>query len=375
METDVLIIGAGLSGTALAAQCRALGLRTHLVEQSGEPRATGAGIMLHPNALECLTDLGTRIPDAGRFIEHQTVRDAEGRSGTLSWSEVWPSGALPLAIDRRVLSELIIDHLGPGAVSWGLRPIGYEQDAEAVRVELSDGSVHRCRLLVGADGINSWVRRRIDPATDPRPLGQTFWRTTVAEEAPFDFAEWRVWRGSGHFFGGMPIGGGRMHVFVQSSVADPGRTDQSSVRADMAALVAEIGTEAHRTFRELRLDRDVDVRTVHGLLASRWTDGRVAIIGDAAHAVSPATTQGGGLALGDAVALAEHLALYGAGPDALARFANTRRPQVVRFVRRARLHAELITAVQNGQGVHEGAAPADAVEWFRRLYQPLLASA
>ncbi|HEX2051932.1 MAG TPA: amino acid adenylation domain-containing protein [Actinomycetota bacterium] len=373
VDRDVLVVGAGIAGLAAAARLRDVGLDVDVVEQAPELRATGAGIMLHPNALEHLGYLGPRLFENGATIERQVTIDRDGSSTIVDWGRVWSDGRMPLAIHRRRLAELMCGHLGQGAVRWSTAPVSLRASDDAVAVGFDDGSRRRYRLVVAADGVNSWTRRLLDATTRPTYLGQTYWRTTIAARAPLAFAEWRVWRAEGHFFGAMPIGGGRMHVFLQA--AQPAARDVPAKRAweELLRLGRGMGDSVRLLIEALDRDEEIDVRPAYGLLAARWTHGRIAIVGDAAHAASPATTQGGALAIEDAAVLADEIGRHGANPAALAAFEKRRRPRVAAFARLARQHVALMEMVQ--AGVAQESPRRDGAIWFRRLYAPLMDAA
>jgi 2-polyprenyl-6-methoxyphenol hydroxylase-like FAD-dependent oxidoreductase len=381
MDADVLVVGAGIAGLTTAARLQDLGLALEVVEQAPELRAAGAGIMLHPNALAHLGRLSEPLVEAGRIIERQLILDPDGSATVIDWRDVWPEQGLPVAIHRRRLAELLLRRLAPGTVRWSSRPLTLEQDGDRVSVRFSDGAARAYRLVIGADGINSWVRQAIDPHAAPRYLGHTYWRTTVSARPPLDFAEWRVWRSARHAFGAMPIGEGRVHVFLQASLGKPVWTARHLARGRMLELAAAMGPAVSSLVSALGADAELEVRPAYSLLASRWARGRVGIVGDAAHAVSPATTQGGALAIEDAAVMAEEAARHGPAPQALAAFERRRHPRVQAFARLSRLHVALIESLDAGRGSlalggrETAAGVSDGAPWFRRLYAPLLGPA
>lgn len=379
LDADVLVIGAGIAGLAATVRLQRIGLRVQVVERAAELRTTGAGIVLHPNALWHLEHFGKTLPAAGAYIERQVTADIDGLgTSVVEWPAVWGEGQRPLAIYRRRLAELMHAQVLPGSVRWATKPQHLSQDRDGVSVTLSDGWRGRYRVVVGADGAYSWVRRWFNGDTQPRDLGQTYWRTTVAAEGPFTFADWRVWRSGKRFFGAVPLGDGRVHVFFQMARPDPERTIQEEGGERMRDLADMMGEPVTALVQAMRRMDEVQVRHSVGLLADRWVCGRVAIIGDAAHCLSPATTQGGALAVEDAAVLTEEIVRHGAGREALAAFESRRRQRVAPFARLAQLHTMLMESVPAGLGSPPPATPVprgDSARWFRRLYSPLMAPA
>lgn len=273
----------------------------------------------------------------------------------------------------------MLRHLPPGTVRWSAEPAALTQSADHAEVTFTDGETRRYRVVIGADGINSWARQFVDPVAQPRYLGHLYWRTTITSAPPFDFDDWRIWRSGGHFFGGMPIGGGRYHVFLQAGLENPGRVAPADAYTEMTRIAATMGPVVSTLVDSLNPADSYNVRPALGLTVNRWVNGRVALLGDAAHSFSPATTQGGAMAIEDTSVLADELRHRGVGPQALAAFEARRQPRVRDFSRLARLHGVLSSSVQANlaQGLRTGGAgtPADSAAWFRRLYRPLMEAA
>lgn len=374
MDADVLVVGAGIAGLTVADRLLAGGLSIDVVERSPHLRAAGAGIMLHPNALACVPELEGELRRHGAVIERQVVVDP-GATTVVDWRKVWGTAGLPIALHRGRLAELLARAVPPGMVRWGTAPTGIAQDGAGVSVRLDEDRPRRYRLVVGADGVGSWVRAAVEPRAVPQPLGQTYWRTTVPARPPFDFPEWRVWRSGARFFGAMPIGGERAHVFVQDGSSAPGASPAQPARETMRALARTMGAAVEGLVEGLGGDEEVDVRRPLGVAAARVAAGRIVLVGDAAHAVSPATTQGGALAVEDATVLADEVGRHGPCPAAVLAYERRRRPRVERFVRLARMHLALMESMRP---VAPAAAPRhgqvqDGAAWFRRLYEPLMA--
>lgn len=372
VDHDILVVGAGIAGLTTAARLLSLGLRVDVVERAAAPHPAGAGITLHPNAMRHLTGLYPALSVTGVSIARQRTTDARGHVSRIDWASVWGRNGLPLAIQRRRLAELLLSAVPADTVRWSAAPLQLTDDDDGVRVGFADGTQRRYRLVVGADGIHSRVRELVSPGVLPHYLGQVYWRTTVARQPLVDFPEWRVWRGGGHFFGAMPIGGQRYHVFVQAALDDPATVGPDGAATEMRARAEAIIPEVKELLRDVDLG-EVTVRPALGLSSPRLARGRVAIVGDAAHAVPPSTTQGGGLAVEDGAVLAEEVARYGPAPEALEAYHRRRRPRLDAFLRNARLHSLLLESVQGGPVARTGTAgDTDASAWYRRLYGPLL---
>jgi 2-polyprenyl-6-methoxyphenol hydroxylase-like FAD-dependent oxidoreductase len=207
-------------------------------------------------------------------------------------------------------------------VRLGLTVDSIEQDADGVDVTFADGSTGRYDLVVGADGLNSLVRRLVFPdAPSPEYTGQVVWRYNVPR--PADLDELHMFVGTNGKAGFVPLAPDLMYVLLIENVAE----DEISVPADrLAATMRERLGEFGGPVADVRDtyitdDAEVVYRPVESLLVRPpWYRGRVVIIGDAAHATSPHVGQGAAMAIEDAIVLAEEATDDKPLDDALASF-------------------------------------------------------
>ncbi|WP_433528494.1 FAD-dependent oxidoreductase [Micromonospora sp. CA-263727] len=372
LDAEVLVVGAGIAGLWTAFGLQRAGIEVRVVERATELRTTGAGIVLHPNALAHLAPLAPALAEHGAMIERQVTTDVhDGSSRTVDWRSVWQSERAPVAIYRRRLADLMLAGLRPDTVVWSTTPERLEQNDHVVTMRFADGRTGRYHLVIGADGAYSWTRRMVDPATSPRYLGQTYWRTTAVAEGVLRVPEWQVWRSGSHFFGVTPLGGGRVHVFVQATRPRQVEIASGAAERQMVQLASSLGPHIGDLVRTMRRLDGVQVHPALTHLVKRWSAGRIGLVGDAAHSLSPATTQGGALAVEDAAVLVDEITRNGAGPKALTAFEARRQQRVAMFFRLARLHTTLMQSV--GVDRPAGSSPdGDSVRWFRRLYGPLM---
>jgi 2-polyprenyl-6-methoxyphenol hydroxylase-like FAD-dependent oxidoreductase len=379
MDADVLVVGAGIAGLLAAARLEEYGIGVEIAERAPTLRTTTAGIVLHPNALGCLGRLGPRLAAQGTWIERQVSVDANGSRTLVEWRDVWGAHGLPLAVHRRILAELLAGSVRPRTVMWSAVPRELTQEGGGVTVSFADGDSRRYRLVVGADGVGSWVRRAVDAGAETRFSGHTFVRTTIPALEPVKFREWRLWRAGRFFFGAMPIGLARTAIFLQISEAEPVKIAAEDGYQVLRGAARQMPGEVSSIVTAMRVDERFVARPVYWSSAARQVRGRVALIGDAARSFSPATTQGGGMAAEDAAVLAEEIARHGCAPEALASFERRRRARVAKFIRMARLHVALMDAMQVRNsarlaepGLAEPGRTTEASRWYRKLYEPLL---
>ncbi|MEV4810359.1 FAD-dependent monooxygenase [Micromonospora avicenniae] len=318
----VLIVGGGVAGLATVAALREWGATIDLVERAEASATSGTGIYLTGNATRTLDVLGLWEPVADVAVEIRRQRSANQRGRRLFdidvaalWHGVGPCVSLP----RAELHRALLAGIGDFPIRWGRRPVALNQEGDRVAVEFDDGTAESYDLVIGADGVNSTVRRLAFDGQVARPLGQYAYRWI----APRIDAEpvWSVLLGRGIQFLTIPVSDQLTYCYYNDGpVADrPGWRDE--LRATFAGPVATM------------LDAlDADATTLHAgpnqeVVLDSWTRGPVLLVGDAAHATSPNMAQGGAMALEDAVVLADSLASAGSIAEALRGYEARRRPR------------------------------------------------
>lgn len=322
----VVVVGAGIGGLTAAVALHRRGWHVTVCERAPEPPVTGAGIGLAPNALRALDAIGvdvtrvtgSAVPGAmgvrrsdGRWLVRVATADLAARYGMP-----------PIAVPRPALNVALAAALPAGALLYGStvtavddaggRPVPRTEDGPDLPGLPAD-------LVVAADGIHSPLRRaHFSGHPGLRYVGETAWRALV--EAP-DLgiqAMSETW-GRGERFGVTPLSDGRFYLYATAAVPAGGRSDDPR-----AELRRRFGSWHHPIPALLdRVDRlapgDVLRHDLYELAAPlpRLHHGRIAWLGDAAHAMAPNLGQGGCQAIEDAVVLAHLLPAGddGAGAD------------------------------------------------------------
>ena len=331
----VLIAGGGIGGLALALTLHEIGVPCTVLEAARELRPLGVGINLQPNAVRELEEMGlppARLAAIGAPIREWVLMDRAGRElhaeprGPLAGHR-WPQVAVHRGALQMLLAETVRARLGAGAIRTEARVTGFEPAGAGVRARLASGEVLEGSLLIGADGIHSAVRAQMHPRQPPiRWGGMLMWRG-VTRRPPI--------RGGAAFVGlggsrqrmvlypiSAPDGDGmqRINWIVERTVPRSGRerwfervppdaplahfADWRLGWLDAPALIS--GAEA--VWENPMIDRDP---------APFWVAGRVALLGDAAHAMYPTGSNGASQAIVDARVLGAALAEHGVGEAAL----------------------------------------------------------
>ena len=176
----ILIAGGGIGGLTLACALRKAGLSATVFERAEALRPVGAGITVQMNAMAALRGLGLAdaVAEAGATLSSAaTLRPSGQRLAQLAFAELQREFGVPMiAIHRARLQAVLLAQAGEEHVHTGRAVKGLRDEGQKVTVELSDGSTATGDLLVGADGLNSVVRREVLGDAPLRYSGYTSWR-------------------------------------------------------------------------------------------------------------------------------------------------------------------------------------------------------
>lgn len=344
----VVIVGGGIAGLAGARALTATGHDVVLVERSRTWRPAGAALTLARNAMAVLDDLGVGpgVRAVGRRIDAAAIAAADG-TPLGGVGDGWPELH---AVRRTDLHDRLIDGLDADVdIRLGTTVAGLTQATDHVTCHLSDGEVLTCELVLGADGIGSRTRSLVHGSSAPavRYAGYTCWRllTTLTDAPAAAVEQW----GRGQRVGVVPLRDGGAYVFLTDN-APPGGTDAGDVQELRRRFHAFGGPAAHAL---AGIDEHTGIlrNDIVELDGVAFGAGRVALAGDAAHAMTPNLGQGAGQALEDVAVLTRVLETSPV-PDAVAAYARIRRPRVTALHRRSRAmgrvgqlaHPVLVTA-------------------------------
>jgi len=359
-----LIIGAGIGGLAAAVALQRAGLAVRVFERSPAVREAGAGLSLWPNALRALGKLGlTHSLNAIVLRGGGEIRTAQEEVlSRFSEADLAARyGDAVAYVHRAELLAMLYEAAGGSAVvRTASHCVGVEQDGDGVLARFESGSTERGDLLIGADGIHSVVRRTLFGPEPLRYAGYTAWRGVAA--FPCDQIMDRtgeLW-GRGSRFGIVPLKGDRVYWFATDNAPRdrpdaPGgrRQELLTIFGDYPGYVAAL---IEATPEEQILRNDIVDRTP----LTRWTIGRITLLGDAAHPMTPNLGQGACQAIEDAAALGRVLSTEIDPARALAEYERRRL---------ARANAVVEASRQVGR-VAQWAHPVAC--WLRtRLYRAL----
>jgi 2-polyprenyl-6-methoxyphenol hydroxylase-like FAD-dependent oxidoreductase len=330
----VLIVGAGVAGLSLAIALRRRGIPVDLIEQ-GKPDATaGAGLYLVGAATRVLATLGLREAALreGAISRTQTLYTRSGhRLAEIDAEAFWAPCGPCIGITRAALHRLLGEQAAADlTIRYGTSVATLTQDAQGVSVEYTDGSQSRYALVVGADGIRSSIRQRTLGGPEPRFRGQVGWRFLARRPQGID--GWSAFIGADRAFLLLPVSADEVYCYadrmLRQPIADPiqGRLER------LRTAFQDFAEPAREVLASLEAPEQVHVAAIEDVVLDQWSQDRVLVIGDAAHATSPNMACGVAMALEDAIVLAELVGESGLSGAAIARF-QQRRAARVQWVR------------------------------------------
>lgn len=311
----VIIAGGGISGLTLAHGLARSGHDVRVVEAARRQDRLGTGITLMENALRALDRIGLAdaVVQEGSGWGTVSMRDAAGNAlHEQSLPTTYKPGAPPaVGIMRTHLGTLLEQHAtASGAtISFETTVERFTPEGDGVRVALSGGAEDTCDLLVAADGAYSRTRAALfGDEHGPVHSGQGVWRYTIPR--PAGLSGMTFYRSpDGPVVGVLPLSRDNCYVFYPEHMDEHVRMPPGRLGELLRERLAPFSAPVIRTaVEEMDPTRHISFRPIdHVLLPAPWHRGRVVLVGDAAHALTPQLTSGGGMAIEDAVVLCEEL--------------------------------------------------------------------
>lgn len=311
---NVLIVGGGIAGMSLAIRLRQQGIQVEIVERKTDWTVLGVGIILQGPALRALQKVGVldRCLQEGFGSNELQIGGAEGHvfARFPQPQLAGPEYPATVGILRPILHSILAEASRKADVSirLGLSVASFTQDANAVEVEFTDGTRGRYELVVGADGIYSHMRELIfGNSIKPKYVGQIVWRANL--KRPPEVTGVSMWYGPHNKAGFSPFSQQGMYLFLTQNVPTPTRPEQEQLPALLREQLSDYQGLVGEAREQITDPEQVNHRPIESvLLPSPWYQGRVLLIGDAAHATTPHLASGAAIAIEDAVVLSDLLA-------------------------------------------------------------------
>lgn len=349
----VLIVGAGIAGITAAIALRKRGIDVTVLEQASELKEIGAGIQIAANGSLVLRELGLEeeVARHGVIPQSYDMRDIStgqliyasplGDAGTAHW------GAPLYNIHRADLIDLLVRALPAGVLRLNACCTSFDQDDDGVTVHLASGESLRGDVLIGADGIHSIVRKALWGEDETHFSNILMWRALIpADRLTAINLEERgnYWFGPGRTLITYWVRPNNLYSILASVPAAEVQRESWTESGDIDDL--------HRSFSDIEpraraMMEQIDSAFITGMYyrdpIDRWTQGRVTLMGDAAHPMVPFLAQGACQGIEDAWTLAVVLERCKDGDvaAALREYEQRRRPRTTRVQSGARAMVKL----------------------------------
>ncbi len=317
----ITIVGAGIGGLTAALALHRAGHQVSIMESAARLEPLGAGIVLAPNAVRILHELGVSVEPYGHPLRRITMLTASGiEISAMEFHRHLSSAGQVLAFHRAELHAALFEAL-PRNVTLRL---GHPYVKGAAGGE---------DVLIGADGINSAVRQCVSGSPSLRYSGYTCWRAVLPNPGIGETFE--AWGGPARV-GAAPLTRDRVYVFLvlKAPAGMPRQTSMAAIRRHFQSFKGPVPAILDSASDAVLLHHDIQE-----IESPVWGQGRIVLIGDAAHAMTPNLGQGAAMAIEDAAVLAEVI-----GSDAPA--------EALREVRHARVEKVLKDSRRFGQVAH-----------------------
>jgi len=342
----IVIVGAGIGGLAAAVALTRAGHDVHVFERNADVEGEGGALTIWPNALTALGRIGLAgaVASLGNELRSLVITSRQGRVLTRFDVEAAARdyGYPMIAIRRADLLRALVEAFGRNRIHLGAACAGLTQDSGAVRARFADGREVQADVLIGADGTGSAVRKHLCSRAALRYAGyRVYSGVTPAGAEVIDLHEFRETWGRGLRFAVMSLSNDE--VFWGAYRNGPAREpdDPGARQGELARAFDGWGDETRRLIRESRgpiVRKDAVTLTP----LSAWSHGRVTLLGDAAHAMTPNAGQGACQAIEDAVILARSLAEDADVERALRRYETLRRCRTRRVSAAAERYGRLV---------------------------------
>ncbi|MBD2186758.1 FAD-dependent urate hydroxylase HpxO [Pseudanabaena mucicola] len=363
-----IIIGAGIGGLTAGIALRQAGYEVEIYDRVRDLRPTGAGISLWSNGVKVLNrlGLGDKMAAIGGQMNRMEYRHLSG--SLLNEIPLQPLidevGQRPYPVARRDLQNLLLssfESLG-GTITLGTKCIDCVESDRDVSAKFEDGSSATGDVLIAADGVRSLLRKYVlNKTIEPTYRGYVNWNGLVpisGDLAPADM--WSIYVGEHKRASLMPVAGDRFYFFFDVPLPTGTTNDRTNYRHELKEHFHNWAKPVQLLID--RLDPEnvarVEIHDVGPI--EKMVKGRVALLGDAAHATCPDLGQGGCQALEDGFVIANYLLSTNVSvTDALMRYEKERKVRTTEIVNKARNRAEAI----------HGKDPEVTQKWYDQLSQ------
>ena len=349
MTNNISIIGGGIGGLVTALSFDKLNISYKLYERAEQLNAVGAGIWLSPNALQVLEwinpQLLKEIQDTGNSLNRILVADHKLKpisdSNQAFVEEKF--GYTTMAIHRGNLQQILYKYVNQEKIELNKTFKEYIQYKDkSLKINFTNGTSIETKSIIGADGINSNVRKQLFPNSKLRYSGQTCWRgiSNYNLNSNLESVGFTLW-GKKLQFGISKISNGKVYWFAVK-LSEPNLIDD---KEHLKSILIKMFSEFHPVVNNL-IENTPNEKIIRGDLSDlellkKWSKQNICLIGDAAHSMTPDLGQGGAQAIEDAFYLSNFIKKSNSLEMAFGEFYNYRKPKVKKLVKQSRLTSKI----------------------------------
>ena len=360
---NVAIIGAGMGGLATAAALRRVGIEVAVYEQARQFARLGAGIQIGCNAMKVLRGLGLEQRLRSQSFYPRSWNNRDWRTGEIKFDMIFGEsaeakfGAPYLLAHRGDLHAALASAVPEEYVKLNHKLVGLDETADGVRLAFADGSTATADAVVAADGVHSVVRDILFDTAPVNFTGRIAYRTTYPAsllngEKIDDCTKW--WGEDRHIVI-YYVKPDRSEIYLVTSQPEPEfRIESWSVKGDVTELRKAFAGFDRQVEQVLAACPDVHKwAIVDRQSLDQWTQGKVTLLGDACHPMTPYMAQGAAMAIEDAAVLSRCLdgVDHDGIADAFRRFEATRKERTTRIQQTSRANTWL-SGKTNGDWVY-----------------------
>ena len=338
----IAIVGAGMGGLAAAAALQRVGIEVDVYEQAEQFARLGAGIQVGCNAMKVLRTLGLEQRMRQQSFYPRSWVNRDWRTGEVKFDMIFGEsaeqkfGAPYLLAHRSDLHAALASAVPAGCIRLGHKLIGLDETSERIKLTFANGTIATADAVVGADGVHSIVRDILFGASSVNFTGRIAYRTTypaslLGGEKIDDCTKW--WGEDRHIVI-YYVKPDRSEVYLVTSQPEPEfRIESWSAKGDVKELRKAFAGFSFEVERVLAACPDVHKwAIVERDSLDHWAEGRVTLLGDACHPMTPYMAQGAAMAIEDAAVLSRCLdGVEREGiADAFSRFEATRKQRTTR---------------------------------------------
>lgn len=345
----ISIIGGGIGGLTTALCFEKLGIEYKLYEQAKELKTIGAGIWLSPNALQVFEWINPQllqdIQNEGNTFDNILVANHKLKPISDSNQDFVKQkfGYSTLAIHRGVLQKIIYSYLDKESICLGKVFEKYKKNEyDSYTINFQDGSAISTQYILGADGINSKIRKQLFPKRKIRYSGQTCWRGVAdfkldANHSTTGFTLW----GKKLQFGVSYLGDGKTYWFAVQLSPPNQKDNKDTLKANLLELFNEFDPIVKKLIQHTTIENIIKGDLSDLELLEKWYSNNICLLGDAAHAMTPDLGQGGAQAIEDAFYLSNCIHNNEYIEIAFEQFYNYRKVKVEKLVKQSRTTSKI----------------------------------